>query len=625
MSEPRLAVDGKLIRKRTLSHSLQPGCQMAPAADPAELQALIRGLVSGNTSSFERLIGMARSSVADSRTIIAAEGVMLSVERDLTAGARHGIALLLAAVCTDDSAIFARVGESRDLMRALVLAVASSVRDVEQRVRAAVVLEMLMCTDAARACAGIVEALSDADLRGLVAATASVARDDIARLATIIVFDCLSHAPAPPSLLRRLVGSSVLVDDLATKLASDNEGVRTLASQCIEILVDVSCKHQLSLLSWIRPIVRSLRAIMAAHVTSNAAATPLIIHAGGILRELSEKFELKAVIAGGLPDFVAVLRGKGAASVHIALTVGNLGTHPGTLAAALRHGAVPSLAALLLDGDVGADTETVAASSAVAAFRALGSLSMHAESLAAMRAVPGISARLGNSMQLVSAMLRGDHPIAPLLAVFRIHHHRLVPTYALAGTGALDALVDLTISRDKRVEQLAIDGLLSALKWAVNAAPLTIACRAAFRVHVERRGSMVSMTDLVALRLCSWTDVPHQPKARAMRQGAIDGSAWSPPERGTNLEQFLVFDEVWVTFYCNAVLASREDAFANDLREVDAMTERARPFAAGRVLHYLAAHSGAAVAARLAEIAPAAVLQDVRVTAARGRWGRPLD
>ena len=520
---------------------------------------------------------MARASLADARTIVRAKGILQRVESDLTAGGRDGLCLLNGVMDSNDPAIHAHVAEHRTLLRALVMMLTRPTpREPDAAfVVAALALEKLVAGGAALAgaCADVLDALSDAELKALVEATAI---DTLTLPVTSLLTHCLllhsDHAP----LVGRLAGQAELPRAMAQRLVSpgSSEDVWNEATHCILGLVASTRTCGPPPATWAKPIIQPLRSIVAKHV-KGAAPSSLILQTGILLRTLSTVFDLKPSLARGLPDYVAVLRGGGAASVQVATLVGNLSTHPGVRTAALREGAVPALVALLCPRG-GEPPEA-----AVSAFRALSTLSEYAESRKAILAEADAQARLLDTLRkVVVPGLTLNSPfgadiniVALLIAVFKVHHHGLVPPEALVGTGALAKVVQLLQSCDDQIiVLLATDFVLTTLKWtAADAGTVVDACRAALHAFgpagLRFRSGIGQLLEIIARCVCSWTPVPHQPRRRDGLQ-EIDAAAWAPPARGRALAELLVADAVWVSILCSAVMTRPEDAFVRDLRDV---------------------------------------------------------
>ena len=385
---------------------LPDGCQLAPAADPAELASHIRAFlaaaggpraasIEAQLNAAKHLSAIAHDSVADARTIVSVEGLLRRVERNLAepAGGAGGLMLLPASLFIlyyaaggRDAAISARIAEERDLLPTLVLLAARGPASrgdgsrnaqpiaTEARMLAMLALEAIRSSGAAAAgiCTLAVDALSDADLQALVEALVGKAGSPT-KYSLSFLAACLEHAP----LLPRLVGPAGLPLALAKLLADEGptEDTRMAAGECLKLLIEAAREHGPPLAAWAKPIIKPLRAAFVRNVVGGAAPPESAdMFAGHILHTLSADAHLVTAVASGMPDFISCLRGSDFPAVLAAAIIRNLATHPGARAAALREGAVPALVSLASDRKV------------VDAFNTLGELSSYDDARAAILA-----------------------------------------------------------------------------------------------------------------------------------------------------------------------------------------------------------------------------------------------
>ena len=213
--------------------------------------------------------------------------------------------------------------------------------------------------------------------------------------------------------------------------------------------------------------------------------------------------------------------------------------------------------------------------------------------------------------------------------MLRIFPQKVLPVSALVDTGTL-ALAGRAMGR-ANFAILAVDVLVVSL---IAAGPAEEALTAdAYRAALNEIGPTGALRDAslavyLMLRfadmICNWSRVPHEPQGGGGPPPDED-LPWFSPDRGRALGALLVEgDENWfVSMLSGAVVGGAKYAFTEDLRALAPGEVNCEPFFAGRVLHYLDAHAGPAVAARLAALVPEDVLRDVRSAATAGRWGQP--
>ena len=165
---------------------------------------------------------------------------------------------------------------------------------------------------------------------------------------------------------------------LAKLLAGEgfSEDARMSAAQCIRKIYESAHVHGPPLAVWAKPIVKPLRAAFMRGARL-AAPDSSFINVGNFMITLSTEPHLIPTMASGMPDFVSALKLVGPPAAYASRIIGNLITHPGARAAALREGAVPALVSLLHGKDgapVPSATPSGGVDAAIAAFTALGNL-----------------------------------------------------------------------------------------------------------------------------------------------------------------------------------------------------------------------------------------------------------
>ena len=592
--------------------------------------------------------------------------ILRRVERDLTepAGGEAGLGLalrstglLFATVESGDAATCARVAEERDLMRTLVMLVARGPRACGDASRDALPATNLMRdivaaalamippsgpSTVAVACARVVDALSDADLQALVNASVSCGQAGKFTLHAIgFLYYCLGHAP----LLRRLVGPAGLPLALAKLLAGEGFSeiaMHPAAALCLQRLIEAAEVHGPPLATWAKPIVKPLRAadaraVRGAALETSEASTGVLHSLGCTLLTLSLYPPLIPTVASGIPDFVSALRGGGFPAGLASGVIGNLAQHPGARAAALREGAVPAIVSLLYGKD-GTLTPAVKAvggeETALQAFKVLGDLTLFDDSRGAILATDAPLRLRGTLLGASMAGLAPDYqstfsesPITPsLIALGNFICDGILSVVALVDTGAIARVAQLSQGGDIEVALHATRVLLLLLLAADNAAelkPVVDALRAVLwafgptGVHKD----VAALVGPLSRSLCHWSRSSHEPQKEPPD---VNARPWPSSKAGQALSELLVADAYFIPRLCGVILASPDVAFDSDLRELGPADVKCDPFYAGRILHYLDCYAGPAVAARLAVLAPEAVLRPVRVAAARGRWGRPM-
>ena len=651
---------------------LHPGCQLAREADPAELASLIRAFLAGGgggrrasgigaqCAAAGRLHDIAYRSVADALAVVSAEGLLRRVERNLAERAAAGrlelahfsISIVAGAVVSNDAAVCARIAEERDLLRVLVLLVARGPRAsgdgsrgalkaaIGTRSAASDTLMRVASSAAApgEACACVVDALTDEDLKSLVDVSVDREQDDALTSGVIgLLACCLGHAP----LRVRLVGPVGLPLALAKLLAGKGspDSARN-AVECLQRLIEAAQRDGPPLAGWAKPIVKPLRSAFARSARGSAlGSTPLRV--GSVLATLACDPLLIPTVASGMPDFVSLVQGGGPPSFCAANIIRNMvASHPAAQAAALREGAVPALVSLLYGRD-GAPSPAVAALEgekvAIVAFSTLGIMSVFDDLRAALLAMDAASRLRGTLLGASMAGLRlspGDQDIlgqtmlkASIMAINAFITFEVLPVAALVDTGALKRTEQLSRSGDVTTALRAAKLLLASLKAArpPDVKPVIDAIKTALHsfspAGVHGYAAPQITARLADCFFCQ-TRQSHEPYVTEGRPDEDILSRWLP-ERGQALGELLVADAHVILRLCSVVQARPGDAFDADLGGLDAGEVRCEPFCAGRILHYLDCHAGPAVAARLTALAHESVLSPVRVAAARGRWGCP--